>query len=399
MNTFASKQMASSLFDRPKTVQTSLTGSRMLDFMLMGGGAVLLWFPLYFFQTQMTWVQSLGLALPAFAFFMGYIGNYPHFMASYKLAYTQGTSFVLQNGFQLIVVPLILMLLMGLSYFFGDISIQNNGVVLFLNKILDNVGLKTRIGIYPNLRAEILGLIIVFMYFTVGWHYAKQTFGCMMVYAKMDNYILKPIERLLLRYALLSTWWVTWLYSNCSEGTYPFFNLTIHRLSLPYRWFQTSYVLVGILFVLLISMFVVKFIRERQVPSLNFLIPMATLLIWHIPLLGQSQYFGVIALFHSLQYVPFVAKVEASRYKKNDRKHPMKRLALFYGIMIFIGYLFFDLFPNVLDFSAETNQQVGLSFYIITFIAFINIHHYFIDNVLWRFKTRDVRELLFEGIR
>jgi hypothetical protein len=27
--------------------------------------------------------------------------------------------------------------------------------------------------------------------------------------------------------------------------------------------------------------------------------------------------------------------------------------------------------------------------------GFINIHHYFIDNVLWRFRSREVPELLF----
>ncbi len=399
MNTIASKRMARPLALQRALPRVSLMGSRTLDFMFMGGLAILLWFPLYFLQDTFSSVKSVGLFLPMIVFYLGYCGNYPHFMASYKLAYTQGRRFVFQNWFQLIFIPMSLIALVLISYVFGDYSIKDSGFVRAINGILGGMGLQTRLGLYPNLRSEMLGLFVLLMYFSVGWHYSKQTFGCMMVYAKMDNYPLKGLERNLLRYALLSTWWLTWLYSNCSTGTYPFFNLSIHRLALPYVWFQVSYVVVALMFALIFVMFLVKYVQGKQRPSWNFLVPMFALLIWHVPFLGEAQYFGIIAFFHSIQYFPFVAKVEVSRYKKNQRRHPIKRVLMFYGFMILTGYLLFDAIPNHLDDVVGADRSLGLSFFIITFILFINVHHYFIDNVLWRFKAKDVRELLFEGIQ
>lgn len=197
---------------------------------------------------------------------------------------------------------------------------------------------------------------------------------------------------------MLSTWWVTWLYSNCSVGTYQFYNLTIHRLGLPYALFQISYVVVGLVFVAVVAMSVAKYYKENQLPTANFLVPMVALLLWHIPLFGNPQFFVVIALFHSLQYFPFVAKVESARYRKNKETHPYRKLLMFYAIMVGIGFLSFEFIPHFLDRSANTISGVGISYFIIAFLAFINIHHYFIDNVLWRFKNKEVRELLFDNL-
>lgn len=395
MNEAASSAVKADNTDNNSPSQTCLFGSRMLDFWLIGGLAIVLWIPLFFLQEQSDIFKSLGAGVVAYAFYLAYFVNYPHFMASYKLAYTQGTDFVTANWFQLILVPLGLIGAILLGYIFWSASIKDSALIQGINSLFAGLGLKTRAGLYPNLGSEILGMSIVFMFFTVGWHYSKQTFGCMMVYAKLDGYRLNNIERNLIRYGLLSTWWLTWLYSNCSEGTYPFYNLTIHRLALPYVWFQIAYVITGLLFTGIVGMMIYKYVREQQLPSMNFLVPMIALLTWHIPLFGNPQYFYIIAFFHSLQYFPFVAKVEKTRYRKNQRSNTYLRLLGFFVIMLIIGYLSFDFVPNQLDKTTTAVSSLGVSFFLIAFLAFINIHHYFIDNVLWRFKNREVKDLLF----
>lgn len=388
--------IATEVFTAQQQQRTSLSGSRVTDFFLLGGLAVLFWLPMYFFENSLDSVKAMGLALPGIAVALGYWVNYPHFMASYKLAYTQGQGFIVQNWFQLILVPVVMLAAIVVGFLLSDVSISNSAFVLGVNGFLEYLNLDTRLGLYPNLGSEILGFFITFMYFTVGWHYSKQTFGCMMVYAKLDNYALNNWQRNLIRYSLLSTWWVTWLYSNCSVGTYPFYNLTIHRLGLPYWLFQASYVVLGLMFTALAIMFAIKLFYFKQKPSWNFLVPMLALLIWHVPLLASPQYFVIIAFFHSLQYFPFVAKVEATRYRKKQRAFPYRRLAGFFAIMAVLGYLFFNYIPNALDSLTLSTQQIGISYFLIGIIAFINIHHYFIDNVLWRFKNKEVRELLLD---
>lgn len=370
--------------------------SRPIDFLMLGGLSILAWIPVYFLQDSISLAKSYTLALPAAALTLAYWVNYPHFMASYKLAYMQGKDFIVSNWFQLIFVPVALIFAVLISFNFWSSSVSDSRLVFFFNALFEFFGLKTRVGLYPDLGSEILGALVLLMYFTVGWHYSKQTFGCMMVYAKLDNYRLGNVERNILRYALLSTWWVTWLYVNCSEGTYPFYGLDVYRLNLPYVWFQASYVIVCLMFVAVALIFARIYVRENRLPSINFIIPMIALLLWHIPLLGDPQYFYLLGFFHSLQYFPFVAKVESTRYKRSGRSKINERLLIFFAIMMIIGFLAFDFLPTSFDEMKSSASIVHVSFFMIAFLVFINVHHYFIDNVLWRFKNKEVRELLFD---
>jgi len=385
------------LSNTKKASRNYLFVSRSLDFWMLGGLSILIWIPVYFLQDSISLAKSLTLTLPAISMQLAILVNFPHFMASYKLAYMQGKGFVRANWFQLIFVPAAMFLVFLLSFMFWSSSITNSGFVSFFNSLFAAVGLKTKIGQYPNLGSEMLGVMVVLLYFTVGWHYSKQTFGCMMVYAKLDNYRMGNIERNVLRYGLLSTWWVSWLYSNCSEGTYPFYGLNVYRLNLPYVWLQASYIIVSLMFAAVAVTFIRIYIQEKKLPSFNFLVPMFALLIWHIPLLGNPQFFYVLAFFHSLQYFPFVAKVESTRYKSNNRPKANIRLLFFYGTMIAIGFLFFKYLPGSFDQLFDSRSILHVSFFMISFLVFINVHHYFIDNVLWRFKNKEVNELLFKA--
>ena len=170
----------------------------------------------------------------------------------------------------------------------------------------------------------------------------------------------------------------------------------VHRLNLPYVWFQASYVILSIMFLSILITFIRIYNRDKKLPSVNFLVPMFALLIWHIPLFGNPQYFYILAFFHSLQYFPFVAKVETTRYKKQNRNKYTGRLLIFFGIMMVLGFLSFDYVPTSFDQMNDSLNLLHVSFFMIAFLIFINVHHYFIDNVLWRFKNKQVRELLFD---
>ena len=79
--------IATEVFTAQQQQRTSLSGSRVTDFFLLGGLAVLFWLPMYFFENSFDSVKAMGLAFPGIAVALGYWVNYPHFMASYKLVY------------------------------------------------------------------------------------------------------------------------------------------------------------------------------------------------------------------------------------------------------------------------------------------------------------------------
>lgn len=87
------------------------------------------------------------------------------------------------------------------------------------------------------------------------------------------------------------------------------------------------------------------------------------------------------------------------------RRNPLWQFLLFAVQILFLGALLFSLAPTLLDilarnallpaWLADRTAAFGASFYLFAFFIFINIHHYFVDNVLWRRDNPHVRQYLF----
>src|SRR5262249_1172363 len=138
--------------------------------------------------------------------------NYPHFMASYMLAYGQGRRFVLRYWYQLIAVPIALGAFMTLGFFLYDDAIRGHGFVNATHGAFAALGLSVIGQQAPG--KELMGLLVNFMYLTVGWHYSKQVYGCMMVYGSYDGYELTPQQRTILRWSLYSIWAASYAHAN-----------------------------------------------------------------------------------------------------------------------------------------------------------------------------------------
>ena len=72
------------------------------------------------FRTRPDVDQRLGQAA-VLALSLSLVVNYPHFLFSYRLAYTRGRGFVLAHWWQLIAVPLALAGLLAAAYAFYQV--------------------------------------------------------------------------------------------------------------------------------------------------------------------------------------------------------------------------------------------------------------------------------------
>jgi hypothetical protein len=97
-------------------------------------------------------------------------------------------------------------------------------------------------------------------------------------------------------------------------------------------------------------------------------------------------------MFHSLQYLTFAYKMEHTRLRGEPRRE-LKATILVSGLVL-AGWLAFELVPNTLDVAVGTFAAWNMFFFFTAAMLFINVHHYFIDNVLWRFKDPEVRAYL-----
>src|SRR5262245_25932883 len=123
--------------------------------------------------------------------------NYPHFLVSYKLAYGRGRSFITLYWWQLLVVPALLIATFACAYAYYAVPVSQLPLLAVVSRDLSGFGRNALVVSGPRLGDLLFGLTFNLMVFTVGWHYTKQVFGCMMVYAYFDKYTFTPRQRTL----------------------------------------------------------------------------------------------------------------------------------------------------------------------------------------------------------
>lgn len=369
--------------------------SRAVDFWIMGGLALVVW--LAFAITYWMNPESTGL--------WNVLGQYgrgttllivaiqsPHFFASYKLAYGQGRGFVSKNWFHLIAVPIVLLGLFVAAFFTLDFPVPE-AVISSMNYVYDLFGFRAPFGCGHMLmsgKAVLQGLINV-LQITIGWHFAKQAYGCMMVYARWDGYHLTQRQRDLIRFTMNASWIVNaiWLQSQFDE-----FQLAPGLTYLTFGLPQIYLVIAAVAFVaLLAAMLVLVFWKNwrelRQLPSANFLVPFLALMTWHLPLLFHVEFLFLANVFHGLQYLGFVYKLE--RTKLATAPTPVRYRK---AVLITIGLLGAAVALQILPRYPDRFFGGGIAFFVLAMPLFVALHHYFIDAILWRFQNREVRDYL-----
>ena len=370
--------------------------SRTADFWLLGGASIAVWLAMIGadrFRDRPMVDERLGqLALAALS--LSLVVNYPHFLFSYKLAYTRGRAFVATHWWQLLAVPAGLAVLLAAAYAFYAVPVADLTWTAGMAAALAPFGLNAQVVSGPRLGDLLLGVAFNLMTLTIGWHYTKQVFGCMMVYAHFDGYPMTPAQRRVTKWALLAVWALAFVDNNRAGAWRSHLTFSYSSLDLP----DMAAPLAGIIVATGLGLAAYRVVYANykaigRLPSANFLVPMAALYIWWLPITRQDEfYFFMAPLFHSVQYLPFVYRVEDSR--RRAAAAGQAALVIATAAVLVAGWLSFELVPGAFDAFLNTSAALGISFFVIAATLFINIHHYFIDNVLWRFSDPAVREHL-----
>lgn len=379
--------------------------SPLVDFWTLGGLSIFLCLVLHvanFFKDDLPILQMRFVQIFAVFSIFSILCNHPHFLITYRFGYGRGYRFILRNWFPLIFIPLSLIILYGLAFFKFDANISESPYVLKLNDFLAMTGLRFRVGAASKLGSEIMGLSIWFMYFTVGWHYCKQVYGCMMVYAFYDGYKLSPWQRKLFKWSVVSVAFYQFIYMTRTMENYAvsgsiqdsrFQGFYLSAIGLPEWIDKYSVAAMIVLGVSSIVMLVYNYKKAKQLPSINFLVPWLAFYVWWIPLGNLPEYYmAMVPFFHSLQYLPFAFRIENEKIAKN-RWYPFQASARIL-LIVFMGLLAFELIPSILDKKMETDIYQAAYFFLSAFAVFLNIHHFFIDSVVWKLQDDEVKNSL-----
>jgi len=330
--------------------------SPLVDGLCAGGLSLLVLVPLLLTGRGDLILVSLGVQA-----WLTALVNMPHFLASYRMVYRSRAS-VRAHPWAALYVPAIL----SLCCVGAVIASRSTDVPISALMTIQNAYL--------------------------AWHYTGQAWGMMAAYSFLDGNSFNPLERKLIRSGLyiLLVWHVVW-----------FFHFAYETLPLSPLYDVVTLAMAGAL-ALGIAGFALHKARTGRFPSARALIPWLAIFVWYAAMArwGLPALF-VVQIAHALQYLIFPMRVEMNRTRRGEFGEPsrarvVRHMAAYLVLLLLASIIAAILFP--LGAMAVVTSWLGsrpgevVGFAIL---AFLNIHHYFTDGVVWKLRNPAVREDLF----
>lgn len=302
--------------------------------------------------------------------------NWPHFLATYVMLYRSKES-VMQYPVATIWMPLLLAL-----YCVGA----------------------TVAGAWTAAPARLAG-------FAAGsylaWHYTGQQWGMIATYTYLAGKVMPDKARVYLRRSLrfMVAFHVGWFVYYLEP-----FGITEYvgqaRMHAAYLAFSAA---MGVAAAVLGFIGTKAYIKENGTMPGRVAVAWGAIWTWYIFMFIHPIGIFWVQLSHSLQYLIFPARIELNRAAARGSKWPAWAITAVWavavvgtGLFVFRGGPFIVglLNSGAASTAASTGRTIidpGIAF--LSLGAFINIHHFFADSVIWRISNPHVRKDLFSHLK
>ena len=359
-------------------------GGRWAELLLVGGGTLLL-FPILWLLRAALGLDAAELVVGFTAFHAAFVINDPHFSVTYLLFYENARARAFGDVYGLaqrvrywvagLVVPVVLV---GWAAF----------------------ALLTR-------SAPVLGWMMQLMFLLVGWHYVKQGFGVLAVLAARRGVGFSPLER----WALLAHCFAAWAYawaSPAEPGRVVEEKGVVYTTLAHGRGLELALLVVfGLSTVVLAVVLGVRWLRARRAPVLGPLLAfLVTVWLWTVYSSIDPLMVYLIPALHSVQYLYFVWLLRRNRARAQEGPphfgRPTKTaLGLLAASALALGFVLFHGAPWLFDGAlvpagrrgVASMGDLGVTPCFAALFAIVNIHHYFMDHVIWRREHPETRYL------
>lgn len=324
---------------------------------------------------------NLKYDLPWWAFYAAFVVNYPHFAYSYQLFY---------RGY--------------VGRLFGDETETLNRLRLLLAGVVVPavmIGYFAHVGMVKN--RDMMGYGVSAMFFFVGWHYVKQGYGVLITASIYKGIFYKNWQKHILVINAYAVWVYAWMRGNAAVYKRDYYDIKYMAIDMPEGLVFWSGVVAAVTTALAIIALAKNFQASRRMSFGGFLGYTSSSYFWVLFAAVHPLFFYLVPFFHSLQYLAFVYKFKKSEFEKtrdthvSSARHALK-LAAFILAGFVLGGMMMDWLPKWIDNRvAIDNMGFTRNYYLVSFLLFINIHHFFIDNAFWRRDNKDVQEYLFRA--
>ncbi len=260
--------------------------------------------------------------------------------------------------------------------------------------------------------ARTLGYAANFMLFLVGWHYVKQGYGMLMVDAVLKRQFFKPAEKKIFLINAYTVWILAWVNLNTAVREHQFWNLHYYTLAVPSWLFYAATAIALATSGLCLWALVIRWrTNGNRLPYNGVIAYFVSLYPWTLFMTVDPLCIFVIPALHSLQYLAVVWRYKLNEEKdraaasERPRSPVLKRLfpencrlgvARFVVAGTVLGFLGFWALPIMLQLAVPYDREAfGATLFLFICWIFINVHHYFIDNVMWRRENPDTKRYLF----
>jgi hypothetical protein len=354
---------------------------RVVEFLLVGGATLFL-FPIAWLLRRAFGLESSELGVGFTAFYAAYVINDPHFAVTYLLFYRNARARAL--GADLPLAQRIRWVVAGVVV-----------PVALVGWAILALALHS---------AQALGWMIQLMFLLVGWHYVKQGFGVLTVLSARRGVRVTPRERGAVLVHCFAGWAYAWASPATPTGEFEEKGVVYGALAHP-RWLE---VVTGGAFALSFVVLIAVLVASRR--SEGRTLPMAPLAGLLVTIWAWTVYSSidpliryVIPALHSIQYLYFVWLMKRNEARESEGPptfgRPVAvRLAFLAISSVALAWLLFRGAPEYLDgilvarpARGAMPDALGETPYFAAIFVIVNIHHYFMDHVIWRRENPDTR--------
>ncbi|MFO6446381.1 hypothetical protein ACLBKU_04485 [Erythrobacter sp. NE805] len=356
----------------------------VVDFLCLGGSSLLL-LPFLFMLPEARYAGPVTTLM----LLLANVLNHPHFAHSYQIFY---------RGFARKAFTLSLGREMQARYLFAGLVAP---VLLAAFLAWGALAKDTRL----------LGHGANLMVLAVGWHYAKQGYGMLMVDAVLKRRFLDERTKKVLLVNCYAVWLAAWVNLNVAISKDDLWGLAYYSFALP-RPLQIVTGLAAMATSAAATWALAMHWKRKGALPVNGVVAYGVSLYLWLLFVNVNPLWGlVVPALHSLQYLVVVwrfqlnyetAQLSSEAYRKGSMiralfgANPAGHLAVFVIFGALLGFLGFWGVPVAVDGLVPYDRQaIPGALFPFMFWIFLNVHHYVLDSVMWRSGNPDTKTHLF----
>jgi len=321
------------------------------DIFFIGGASFLLYACLAVFYTDVRTPEIITAGI-----LLSWLINWPHFsMSTYRLY--QNKANIQRYPFTAYAIPVIVFC----------------GVILSFK--------------FPLIVAPIF--VKLFMIWSP-YHFSGQTIGITFVYAMRSGINFSTLEKKVFSYFIYLTFFVVTIRSETSREGYSFYTIKYPSFAIPHWIADIAEYCLWLSMASLVLLVIVWCYRNKKMLPIIVILPAITQYFWFIQSVYQPSFQEFVPLLHSLQYMIIAwglqlkDKLDTKGIKPSSRYVKLETLRWFL-INFAGGALLFYFLPKIPEAMGYNTL-----FSIAVIFAAIQIHHFFVDGVIWKLRNSSV---------